>query len=218
MVIHDISVTLTENTVTWQNAEAALSVQWHSRIGVDGAEANGSSVSYGSHFGTHLDAPLHFVAQGGSVEQLNLATLIGPCQVVEIPDIDHPSITAEDLSAANVPDGTRRLLLKTANSRARLMHKPKFYETFVAVAPSGARWLLEHGVSLVGIDYLGIGSAVDGTGGDTHRILLGEDVVVVEGLDLHAIEAGPYSLICLPLKVSSVEGAPVRAVLIDGVL
>jgi len=215
MAIHDISVLLTDRTVTWQNEETPLTLEWLAAVGVNGSECTLSRVAYGSHTGTHLDAPLHFIEGGGTVDGLDLSILIGPCLVVEIPHRNQTGVTDHDLIGCGIPPGTKRLLLKTENSRRRLLDDPIFAPDFVAIAPSGAKWLVDAGVQLVGVDYLSVGSAIDGTGGETHRVLLAAGIIAVEGLNLAETVPGIYDLICLPLRIKGAEGAPVRAVLID---
>ncbi len=213
--IIDISVTIHPGMVTWADSEAGIIQTWNSRIGVGGAEANGSTVTIGSRCGTHLDAPLHFIRDGSTVDQLKLDDLIGTVRVIEFGDLAQLNVTAADLEAADIARDTKRLIFKTSNTRKRLMHDPKFHQEFVAIAPDAAAWIVEHGISTVGVDYLSVGSASDGTGGQTHRILLGAGVVALEGLLLDDVEPGVYTLIALPLKIQGAEGCPMRAVLLD---
>ncbi len=209
MTIHDISLTVTPGMVTWENAEASLTLDWASRIGSE-SPANVSRMSGGMHTGTHLDAPLHFVEDGRGVEELDLRTLIGTAQVVEIYGRD--AITDADLERAGLAAGVERVLFKTNNTRRGLLHDPTFHRDYVGVAPSAARWLVAQGVLLVGIDYLSVGSYDVNV--ETHRILLGAGVVIVEGLVLTDVPAGTYTLAALPPKVQGAEGSPCRAVLL----
>jgi arylformamidase len=158
------------------------------------------------HIGTHVDAPLHFVAGAADVTLLPLDVLIGPARVVEFPDAD--VITAESLARFDL-NGVKRLLFKTRNGQLR---RDEFDAGFVALALGAAQWVIELGVQLVGVDYL----SVERFGGDgsVHRALLGAGVVVVEGLDLRAVPPGDYALTCLPLKLAGSDGAPARVVLI----
>lgn len=209
MIIHDISMTVTPGMVTWENSEAALSLAWASQIGADSV-CNVSTLSGGSHTGTHLDAPLHFVEGGGEVSALDIHTLVGPAHVTEI--FGSSQITEDDFKAAAIPAGTERLLLKTDNTRRGLLHNPQFHRDYVGIAPSGARWLTAQGVRLVGVDYLSVGPYGDDNA-ITHQILLGAGLVVVEGLMLADVPAGSYMLAALPPKVHGAEGSPCRAVL-----
>ena len=97
------------------------------------------------------------------------------------------------------------MLLKTPNSR--LWELDHFTRDFIRLDESGARFVVEHGLLLIGIDYLSIGDA------GAHRVLLEAGVVPLEGLDLSRVEPGPYELICLPLKLVGSDGGPARAVL-----
>src|SRR5579883_1880735 len=190
MAIYDITFPITAEMVTWNNAEAGCMLEWVLQMEENGSPCNVSKVSIGSHLGTHLDAPLHFIAGGATLETLDLNKLIGPCLVAELPDLAQPNITAADLDKASIPPGTKRVLFKTSNSRWRLLEDPQFHREFVAIAPDAARWLVSHGIDVVGVDYLSVGSAADGTGTETHKILLGSGVIAVEGLYLSDIAPG----------------------------
>ena len=171
----------------------------------DGAVANVSAVDLGAHTGTHVDAPNHFLDGAGGVDTVALAPLIGPAVVVDATGVDK-TLDAAAVAAAGVPAGAERVLFRTRNSQ--LWEQDEFSEDFVSFDASGARALLDAGVRLVGIDYLSIGDP------GAHRALLGADVAVVEGLDLRAVEPGPYQLVCLPLKLVGSDGGPARAVLL----
>jgi len=143
------------------------------------------------------------------VEALSLEALIGPAEVVEISG--SATIDAEALAGADIPGGCQRLLLKTSNSQLWSRIEAGFQKDFVAVDDSGAGWLVDHGLRLVGIDYLSI--APWGAAGPTHRTLLRAGVVILEGIDLRQVAPGSYQLVCLPLKLVGSDGAPARAVL-----
>lgn len=170
-----------------------------------------SRLDSGSHIGTHLDAPRHFIKNGRPVDQLELDVLIGPCRVVHVPDAE--VIDAALLDALQLPADTTRLLFRTRNSNLWARPDSGIFRTdYVGVDPSGAEWIVEHGLRLVGIDYMSIAPFADTI--RPHQILLGAGVIVVENLNLSGVEPGAYQLICLPLKMQDGDGAPVRAVLI----
>jgi arylformamidase len=174
----------------------------------NGDPSNVSRLDCDVHTGTHIDAPRHFLKNGATVEQLPLDTLIGPAIVAYLPNVTE--IAASDMAALSLPDGTKRLLLKTSNSA--LWAKQQGFDTgFVGLTADAAKWIVERGISLVGVDYLSVQKYGDGP--ETHLILLGAEVVILEGIDLSGAEAGQYELICLPLKITGAEGAPARAVL-----
>ncbi|MGC8832968.1 MAG: cyclase family protein [Armatimonadota bacterium] len=206
----DITVPIREGMAVWPG-DPPVQIAPAARIEA-GHGCNTSVFSFSSHTGTHLDAPFHFIPEGRRLDQIHPDELIGPCWVA---DLSHLSshITAGDLEAASVPNGTTRLLLKTRNSDFwRDLGRP-FQRDFIAVAEDGAKWLVSKGIRLVGIDYLSI-EPFGTPGAPTHNALLGSDVVVLEGLNLGAVSAGPYELICLPLLVPGGDGCPIRAVLI----
>lgn len=164
----------------------------------------------GAHTGTHIDAPLHFIRGGGTVDRLDLNVLIGPAQVVDMRHV-RDAIGAQDLEDAHIPPDAQRLLFKTRN--AELWYKRGFQEDYVAFSDEGAKWLVGHGAQLVAIDYLSA-EMFGASEPIAHLALLGAGVIVVEGVILDEAEAGAYQLVCLPLKVQGAEGAPARAVLI----
>lgn len=215
MKIHDISLTTSPKTVTWDGKEQGFSMRWAERIGQPGDVCNVSVFTQGTHTGTHLDAPLHFVAGGKSVEALDLNVLVGPAQVVEV--FGRDQVTAADLEQASLGRGAERILLKTDNTRLGRKRDGVFHKDYVGLAPSGAQWLVTNGVRLVGIDYLSIGP-YGPVNAETHTILLGAGVVVVETLVLDDVEAGAYTLVVLPPKYEGMEGSPCRALLIEGEL
>ncbi len=177
-----------------------------------------SRLDMGAHTGTHVDAPIHFIAAGSGVEALDLNVLVGPALVVQVLEAD--VLSAEVLAGLAIPVGTERVprlrrgvLFRTRNSDRWARGEREFYEDFVAITEDGARWLVERGVRLVGVDYLSVGPFDDTV--PTHRILLGAGIVAVEGLNLSGIAPGVYQLVCLPLNIPGSDGAPARVILID---
>lgn len=172
--------------------------------------ATDTVVSFSVHTGTHIDAPLHFVPNGKSVEQLSLDVLIGDAYVAHVPDhID--AITSEVLDDLAIPMVTDRLLLRTRNSQLWQQSKQVFEPNFVALTTDAAQWVVDRGICLIGIDYLSVQRFSDGP--ETHQILLEAEVVILEGLNLIDVKAGCYELLCLPIKLKGVEGAPARVLL-----
>jgi arylformamidase len=167
-----------------------------------------SRLSFGSHAGTHLDPPSHFLPWGATVDRLDLATLNGPCRVVRVRAAGR-EVPARELRA--VPRGTKRLLLKTSNS-ARWARRLEYFDDYAALGVEAAERLADLGVRLVGIDALSIEAGSSGAF-PVHRILLGQGIVVLEGLLLDRVRAGRYQLHCLPLRLRGGDGAPARVVL-----
>jgi arylformamidase len=170
--------------------------------------ANISRVGLGTHTGTHVDAPLHFIGDGPAIDRLPLDVLVGPALVADARDAPG-DIDAAALAGLDVPAGTERLLLRTCNEG--LWERGEFTRDYVGVAADAAQALVDEGVRLVGIDYLSIAPSSDPA--PTHRTLLGAGVVVVEGLDLSAAAPGRYDMVVMPLRIEGGDGAPARALL-----
>jgi arylformamidase len=169
-----------------------------------------SAYSMGAHSGTHIDAPMHFVRDGASIEQLSLAPLIGPARVIDIPD----SVRSIDAAELNRHEwrGAPRVIFRTRSSVRGWMASSTFHRDFAYIAPDAAQLLADAGVQLVGIDYIST-EQFGAPAPKTHQILLGKGIPIVEGLALGAVRAGDYDLIVLPIKVAGHEGAPARAIL-----
>lgn len=176
----------------------------------EGANANVSRLECGVHVGTHVDAPVHFIDGSSGVEDIPLRVLIGRVYVVHLPSAS--VIDENTLEGSGIPPRTRRVLFKTSNSRYWAHGEHKFKKDFVAIDASGASWLVRKKVKLVGVDYLSV--APFGASRETHRILLENGVVVVEGLDLSEVSQGRYTIYCLPLKIIGSDGAPARTILV----
>jgi arylformamidase len=204
----DVSVQLIPGMPTWPGDSVVRATPLQ-RI-AEGAHSNVTTVEHTSHTGTHLDAPWHFIDDAPRLESITIERLIGPCYVADLTHLDR-HVTDADLNAADIPNGTTRLLLKTRNSAIWANPTHAFDREFLAVTPSGARWLVDHGIDLIGVDYLSV-EAFDGDG-ETHRMLLCARMVIVEGLDLREVDAGAHHLTCLPLRLGDIDGAPCRVVL-----
>jgi arylformamidase len=169
-----------------------------------------SAYSLGAHSGTHVDAPMHFVAAGASVDRVPLAPLIGPARVIQVGD-DVQAIDAAEL-ARHSWRGAARILFRTRSSARGWMSSATFHRDFAYVAPDAAQLMADAGVVLVGIDYISA-EQFGAPAPRTHQILLGRGIPIVEGLALAGVPEGDYELIVLPMKVAGHEGAPARAVL-----
>jgi len=169
-----------------------------------------SVFSLGAHSGTHVDAPMHFVADGAPVDQISLEALVGPARVIEISD-SVQAIDAAEL-ARHRWKGAERVLFRTRSTARGWMSDPVFHRDFAYVAPDAAQLLADEGVKLVGVDYISA-EQFGAPAPLTHRTLLGRGTPIVEGLDLRKVPPGDYDLIVLPMKVRGHEGAPARAIL-----
>lgn len=168
-----------------------------------------SHLSFGSHTGTHVDPPAHFVAGMATLDELPLEVLIGPARVVEVGEVN--AIDAAAIEQANLA-GVERVLFKTRNSQLWQAGVREFDKAFVYLETEAAERLVELGAKLVGIDYLSI-EKFNFEQPTTHYALLRNNVVIVEGLNLMEVSAGDYELICLPMKIKNGDGGPARVVL-----
>lgn len=204
--IIDISLPITADLPVWPGSPGFELV---TVTRLEDGNCNETRLNIGSHVGTHVDAPRHFVEGGDTIDRLSLEVLVGPSYVADCKGL--AEITAEVLENLELPAGTERLLLKTDNSDLWLSGQMVFYEDFSALTIDGAEWLVNHGIKLVGIDYLSVQRFHDSN--VTHEVLLAAGVVLLEGLKLGEVSAGFYDLTCLPLHVVGAEGAPARAIL-----
>jgi len=171
---------------------------------------NLSELCLGSHTGTHVDAPSHFIKGGKGIDRVELERFLGPAYVADLRRVEG-GISALDLAEARIPPASRRVLLRTSNSR--WWHPARAFRTdFVYLAPDGADWLVERGVQLVGIDYLSIeGYGVPGA--PTHKRLLGAGIPILEGLDLFNVRPGRWQMAAFPLRIKDGDAGGTRAVL-----
>ncbi len=183
-----------------------------------------SALALSLHAGAHVDAPAHYVAGGASIDAVPPEVFLGPALVLDLTacarTIDLPALRTALAGAHAHPkaaeNGAARLLLKTRNSALWRAYPGRFAPSWVGLDPAAARWLVAQGARLVGIDYATIEpppAAAARTTFDTHRTLLGAGVVILEGIDLSAVPAGSYDLVCLPLRVVGAEAAPARVLL-----
>ncbi|MCL7475950.1 MAG: cyclase family protein [ANME-2 cluster archaeon] len=156
---------------------------------------NVSQLTLGTHTGTHVDPPLHFIEGGAGIDDMPMDMLVGPARVI---DLSHSTndIGPEDVG---VVEPGEIVLLKGKNGGIRL-------------TTAAAQYLVDSSVKTVGTDALSIGTT--GEEYEVHTMLLGADITVIEGLVLSAVEAGQYLFACLPLKVEHGDGGPARAILI----
>ncbi len=205
MKLIDVTVPIDSNLATYPG-NTPFGLEGIKRL-ANGDSSNVSTLHLSAHAGTHVDAPRHFFDDGGGVESLALEMLCGRTRVVEL--TTRKAITAEDLAGFDLREDVR-LLLKTANSR--LWGSPEFHKDFIGVSEGAARFLVDRGVKVVGVDYLSV-EPYKTPGAPTHHVLLGAGTIVIEGLNLRDVEPGTYEMFCLPLAVVGADGAPARVIL-----
>lgn len=201
----DVSVPIRSGMVHWPD-DPEVEVDRIADL-AEGYPINLTQIGMSAHTGTHIDAPLHVVADGPGIEQMPLAAVVGRARVIEIASTK--AIEPHELADKDIQAG-ERILFKTVNSQ-RCWAVKQFMEDYVGVSPAAAEYLVGKRVRTVGIDYLSIGGYGQ-DGEETHQILLHAGVWVIEGLDLSPVEAGTYEMVCLPLRLVGAEGAPARAI------
>ncbi|MBB6734874.1 cyclase family protein [Cohnella zeiphila] len=202
--IYDISITVEEGMQVWENIrDKQPSIVNASNHGQ--GKPHESVLSMNVHTGTHVDAPLHMIAGGETIETIPLEQLVGPCRVLDLMHVVG-SITRSDLEPFALQRG-ERVLFKTKSSFSE-----RYLDDFVFLREDGAQYLAEIGVRVAATDALGIERDQDGY--PTHRTLMRAGVVIVEGLRLKDVPPGNYWLVVAPLKLTGIDAAPARAFLI----
>ncbi|MEW9096281.1 MAG: cyclase family protein [Clostridiaceae bacterium] len=205
MKIYDISMNIHEKMPVYKNKD-----EKRPTIKVLQDFSKGSSyesrISMDMHTGTHIDAPLHMMENGATMDKFDIEKVVTGCKVLDLTSVKD-RITKEDFVGREINEGDF-ILLKTRNS-----FEEGFDFNFVFLEESGAKYLKDRGIKGVGIDALGIERSQKGH--ETHKILLGNGITIIEGLRLKDVNEGKYLLCALPLKIVGVEAAPARAVLIE---
>ena len=202
----DVSVLLAPGLATYPG-NPELEIAPIKRIAA-GDTTNNSRLVMGTHTGTHVDAPRHFFDGKPGVDALPLDLLIGRARVIDLPY--RSGITAEHLKSAGLREDLR-VLLRTPNS-ALWNSSDGFRPDYTYVTEDAAKFLVDQGVKVVGVDYLSV-EQYKKTGAPAHHVLLGNGVIIIEGLNLSEADAGQYEMYCLPLKLAGADGAPARVVL-----
>ncbi|WP_108670880.1 cyclase family protein [Peribacillus acanthi] len=175
---------------------------------ITNAHVTESRISLDVHTGTHVDAPLHMMNEGSTIESISIDRLVRHAKVIDLTKVSD-KITKQDIQDKGITNGDF-ILFKTKNS-----FDTEFNFEFIYVAHDAAEYLVEQGIQGVGIDALGIERAQEGH--PTHRALMGQDIIIMEGLQLKEVPEGEYFMAALPLKLQDVDAAPARIVLIEGI-
>jgi len=206
MRIIDISMPIRHDMPVYKNREEKRPLRTVERA-LPQDSVNESNIKMNLHTGTHIDAPFHMMAEGWTTEALPLEKFITPCRVLDLSRLTD-GITREDLLAHQIQAG-EFILFKTRNS-----FDEGFRDDFIYIKADAAGYLRDLGIKGVGIDALGVERSQPGH--ETHLALLGNDIMVLEGLALKDVAEGRYLLIALPLLIDGADGAPARAVLVEG--
>lgn len=204
-LFYDITVPFTNNMDVW---EGDPPFQRQDYLTIDSDGCNVSSIQFGSHTGTHIDAPLHYISGGKSVDQIEFQKLIGICYVLDISTNQFQNnLIPSNIIPDNLKKNVHKILFKTLNS----FHPGKFNKNSISLSLEAAQKLVQLGFDLIGID----GMSIESYSGDgsVHTTLLSHNIVILETIDLSNISSGYYSLTCLPLKLIGSDGSPARAIL-----
>ena len=209
----DISLSIHPSMPVWPG-DPHIDLHQVSTI-ANGDTSNVSQLTMSVHTGTHIDAPKHFIDSGLTVDQIPLEQLIGEVLVLEI-DYDVDIISDHILQShpnKALLEAATKVLFKTRNSNLWAEKPTVFDKNYVGIDTSGARYLQQLNLDLIGIDYLSIAPFNETS--SPHQILLSGGSVLLEGLNLSAVTGGVYELFCLPMNITGCEGAPARVMLID---
>ena len=202
----DVSYTISNNIITWPG-DRTVEITKLSTIGEEHADANVTNLTLSAHTGTHIDAPLHFLADGADITAMPLDHSIGSAKVIHI--TDPHQITFSELKEHDIEKGDR-LLFRTRNSDFDWSRQP-FRKDYLYLSTNAAQYLIKLGVKCIGVDYLSV--AGEENGKEVHQLLLSSGITVIEGLKLIAVVPGRYDMIALPLKIEGSDGAPARVVI-----
>lgn len=204
MELYDVTMTISESMQVYKNKDEKRPEISITRD-FDTSNARESRLSLDLHTGTHMDMPLHFFQNGESLEHLDLNRLITPCRVLDFTHLNQ-GISKDDLEEKDLK-GVSFVLFKTRNS-----FEEAFNPDFIYLKRDGAAYIRDLGMDGVGIDALGIERSQPDYA--THKILLENNILILEGLRLAHVEEGDYRMLALPLKIKGVEASPLRVVLI----
>jgi len=202
---YDVTLTISQDLLVYPGdpkvkIEQTLSIS-------KGDTSNVSLISFGSHTGTHIDAPKHFYDKGKTVDEIDMNRLIGLVKVFEI--MDKTIIDVEDVKNLNIKRGDR-ILFKTQNSK--YLKEKEFNSEFVYLSSKAAKYIVNKGVITIGVDYFSIDN-FKSEEFPVHNFLLGNDILIIEGLQLSEVKVGEYFMVALPLKIEGGDGSPTRVIL-----
>lgn len=198
MKLIDLSVPLNEKTPVYPG-DQVMKIESGGVLEKDGYEDH--SICVGTHVGTHVDAPSHMVGGGANLDQILLERLSGKGVYVKT----GRNFTLDSIQGVSIQEGDI-VLFHTGMSE--LYHQPDYYENYPAIPEELARYLVEKKVKMVGVDMC----SVDHEPFPVHRILLKENILVIENLtNLSALEGKEFRIYAFPIKLQ-LDGAPTRVV------
>ncbi len=206
MIIHDITMTIHEDMMVYPDDPKVVLKPYYDMS--KGDAVNVTAMAFGSHTGTHVDIPKHFINDSPGLQEYPLDAFIGSAIVVEVSE---PCISEDCITQLDIPP-SYIALFRTKNSQR--VYEKVFFTDYVYPTLAAAEALVKKQVKAVGIDFLTIGKHGE-ENTEVHNILLSNGIPIIEGLDLSGVKAGKYKFIGLPLKLMNGNGSPIRAVLVE---
>ncbi|MFF7062687.1 arylformamidase [Pseudomonas sp. NPDC008258] len=200
----DLSPPLSPATPTWPG-DTPFQEERVWQIGPQ-CPVNVGRITLSPHTGAHVDAPLHYSADGLPIGQVSLDIYMGPCRVIHC--LQSGSLVEPEDIEKHLEDIPPRVLLRTYQAAPLANWDPDF----TAVAPATVALLASRGVRLLGIDTPSLDPQRSKTM-DAHGTIAKFQMAILEGIVLDQIPEGDYELIALPLRFSHLDASPVRAVL-----
>lgn len=205
MRIHDVTRLISEDMTVYKDRENKK-IKRTVVADYEKSDYYESRMDMDMHCGTHIDAPLHMLKGGDTIEKYDLSKFIGDCKVFDLTDVDE-AIRKKDIENLDIQKDDI-VIFKTKNSFDQ-GYNPKF----VYIEEDAAMYLSEKGIKTVGIDAMSIER--DKKEHPSHKIILGANIGVIEDLYLKDVSEGQYFLSALPLNIRGSEASPIRAVLIE---
>lgn len=203
MNLIDISMDLNEKTVVWVDDPQP---ELRPVCRIPNAPINFTWLDFGSHAGTHIDAPFYLFNDKWKSDEVPFDVLMGDAQVIDLTDVKD-MIEVSDLKKHDI--SSKRILLKTINSYDNM---EKYNPNHVALSVDAAKYLRDLGIKLIGYDY----QSFEREGKvDVHRIFMEKNIICLDNLRLKETVEKGYKLIALPIKVTGIDAAPTRAILME---
>jgi arylformamidase len=204
-MIYDVSMLIHEDIQVYKNKEEKKPI-FKTQANHEDDQVHETQLTFNLHTGTHVDFPLHMIAKGKTSDTEEITNLIGSCKVLDMTKVK-TSIGKEELEKHQIEEDDF-LFFKTRNSNFET-----FLPDFVYLSEEGAKYLNSLKIRGVGTDGLGIER--NQKEHPTHKILLENDIIIIEGLRLKDVPEKSYDMVCLPLKIKGVEALPARVILLD---
>ncbi|MFW6305955.1 MAG: cyclase family protein [Bacillota bacterium] len=203
-ILYDISMDINPDMDVYKGKEEKRPI-FKVRSNHKNSSAYETVLTFDMHTGTHIDAPLHMIEDGATMDYFKLENIFSQCVLIDLTELDE-KISKRDLIKHSI-EKNQVVIFKTKNTIEERV------ENFIYLAEDGAEYLLEKEIRGVGIDTAGIER--DQEGHPTHKKLLSGEIFIIEGLKLKGVPAGIYNLLLVPLKINNVEAAPARALLLE---